>query len=225
LHEAARQKLPDLPQLPHLRPAAIATWRGRMVNEYQSSLVFGSLALQAERAGLAARLSEELRELEAEERRHGVLCGSVVEALGGDARSQVATPRVLPGHASCAPLEAFLRNLLSVSCLSETVAVALIGAEREYRQGFEHLANAKKENERQHFGVFTALQPRHHGAEVRPRATDSAIAPVDDRDSHGAMDRQVRPLSACPPRGSRRRSGRRVHVRVHPAPAGAPDFQ
>lgn len=130
LREAARQKLPDLPHLPHLRPAAIATWRGRMVNEYQSSLVFGSLARQAERAGLATHLSEELREFEAEERRHGVLCGSVVEALGGDARSQVATPRALPGHASCAPLEAFLRNLLSVSCLSETVAVALIGAER-----------------------------------------------------------------------------------------------
>lgn len=130
LREAARQKLPNLPDLPHLRNAAIATWRGRMVNEYQSSLVFGSLALQAQRAGLAAHLSQELREFEAEERRHGVLCGSVVEALGGEARSQVATPRALPGHMGCAPLEAFLRNLLSVSCLSETVAVALIGAER-----------------------------------------------------------------------------------------------
>jgi hypothetical protein len=130
LREAARQKLPDLPHLPHLRPAAIATWRGRMVNEHQSSLVFGSLAVQAQRAGLAAHLSEELREFEAEERRHGVLCGSVVEALGGSARSEVATPRVLPAHGGCSPLEAFLRNLLSVSCLSETVAVALIGAER-----------------------------------------------------------------------------------------------
>jgi hypothetical protein len=116
--------------LPHLRPAAIATWRGRMVNEYQSSLVFGSLALQAQRAGLAAHLSEELREFEAEERRHGVLCGSVVEALGGAARSEVAAPRAVPVHSDCSPLEAFLRNVLSVSCLSETVAVALIGAER-----------------------------------------------------------------------------------------------
>ncbi len=120
----------DLPHLPHLRPAAVATWRGRMVNEYQSSLVFGGLALQARRAGLAAHLSEELREFEAEERRHGVLCGSVVEALGGSARADVAAPRALPAHGGCSPLEGFLRNLLSVSCLSETVAVALIGAER-----------------------------------------------------------------------------------------------
>jgi hypothetical protein len=130
LREAARQNLPQLPNLPHLFAAAIATWRGRMTNEYQSSLVFGSLALQAQRAGLALHLSRELREFEAEERRHGVLCGSVVEALGGEAQSEVTAPRALPAHPSCSPLEAFLRNLLSVSCLSETVAVALIGAER-----------------------------------------------------------------------------------------------
>jgi hypothetical protein len=36
----------------------------------------------------------------------------------------------VPEHASVEPLEGFLRNVLSVSCLSETVAVALIGAER-----------------------------------------------------------------------------------------------
>jgi hypothetical protein len=130
LRVAARQKLPAVPDLPQLWPAAIATWRGRMVNEYQSAEVFGALAVQAQRAGLAAPLSDELREFEAEERRHGVLCGSVVEALGGVAASRVSVPRRLPEHAGCAPLEAFVRNVLSVSCLSETVAVALIGAER-----------------------------------------------------------------------------------------------
>jgi hypothetical protein len=101
-----------------------------MINEYQSAQVFGGLALQAERCALAACVSEELREFEAEERRHGVLCGSVVEALGGEARSAVSPLRRLPEHGGCAALEGFLRNLLSVSCLSETVAVALIGAER-----------------------------------------------------------------------------------------------
>jgi hypothetical protein len=42
----------------------------------------------------------------------------------------VQRPRRLPEHPDVPVLEAFLRNLLSVSCLSETVAVALIGAER-----------------------------------------------------------------------------------------------
>lgn len=101
-----------------------------MVNEYQSAEVFGALAQQAERLGLASAVVQQLREFEAEERRHGVLCGGVVEALGGQACAEVTTPRPLPEHADVVPLEGFLRNVLSVSCLSETVAVALIGAER-----------------------------------------------------------------------------------------------
>ena len=127
---AEQLELPALPEMERLRPAAIATWRGRMINEYQSAEVFGALAQQAERLGLAALVIEQLREFEREERRHGVLCGGVVEALGGEARADVTAPRRLPEHPGSAPLEAFLRNVLSVSCLSETVAVALIGAER-----------------------------------------------------------------------------------------------
>lgn len=130
LRTAARLHRPLVPDLPELRPAAIATWRGRMVNEYQSAAVFSALSQQAERVGLASAVAQQLSEFEAEERRHGVLCGGVVEALGGEALAEVTTPRPLPEHADVPPLEGFLRNVLSVSCLSETVAVALIGAER-----------------------------------------------------------------------------------------------
>jgi hypothetical protein len=130
LREAAREHRPLVPELPELRGAAIATWRARMVNEYQSAAVFGALSLQARRVGLSAVVALQLAEFEAEERKHGVLCGAVVEALGGEARADVTLPRKLSEHAGTAPLEGFLRNVLSVSCLSETVAVALIGAER-----------------------------------------------------------------------------------------------
>lgn len=130
LREAAQSRELALPQLPELRSAAIATWRARMINEYQSAAVFAALATQAERLGLAPTLAEQLREFEAEELKHGVLCGSVVEALGGAARADVSVPAPVPAHMDVAPLEGFLRNVLSVSCLSETVAVALIGAER-----------------------------------------------------------------------------------------------
>jgi hypothetical protein len=130
LRSSARQHRPALPNLPGLRAAAIATWRGRMVNEYQSAAVFGALGEQAEAVGMAAKVVDQLLEFEAEERKHGVLCGGVVEALGGEARAEVTTPRALSRHQGTAPLEGFLRNVLSVSCLSETVAVALIGAER-----------------------------------------------------------------------------------------------
>ena len=130
LRAEARQHRPVVPELPALRVAAVATWHGRMVNEHQSAQVFGALAAQAERCGLSPSVVQQLREFEAEERRHGVLCGGVVEALGGEARAQVATPPRLPQHRDVPALEGFLRNVLSVSCLSETVAVALIGAER-----------------------------------------------------------------------------------------------
>jgi hypothetical protein len=126
----ARRYRPEVPHLPHLRTSAIATWRQRMINEYQSSHVFSALADQALALALPAEQVTALREFVAEERRHGVLCGAVVEALGGEARAQVGALRPVPVHASVAPLEGFLRNVLSVSCLSETVAVALIGAER-----------------------------------------------------------------------------------------------
>ena len=130
LREQAQQRRPVVPELPALQVAAVATWRGRMINEYQSAEVFGALAAQAGRCGLSDAVVEQLREFEAEERKHGVLCGGVVEALGSEARAEVSTPRHLPEHADVPALEGFLRNVLSVSCLSETVAVALIGAER-----------------------------------------------------------------------------------------------
>lgn len=115
--------------MPELRDAAIATWRGRMVNEHGSARVFEGLARQFEEAGLG-ELGAEVETFAIEERRHGVLCGAVVEALGGEAIAEVAPGETYPLHEDVAPLEGALRNMLSICCLSETVAVALIGAER-----------------------------------------------------------------------------------------------
>jgi hypothetical protein len=55
----------------------------------------------------------------------------VVEALGGSARAEVDARAPLPSHPATSPRVAVLRNWLSVGCMSETVAVALIGMERE----------------------------------------------------------------------------------------------
>lgn len=130
LRQQARRHCPELPHLPALHGAAVATWCGRMVNEYQSAQVFDGLAQQARHLQLSATVVEQLTEFAHEERRHGVLCGGVVEALGGAACAIVTEPRAVPAHTGVPGLEGFLRNVLSVSCLSETVAVALIGAER-----------------------------------------------------------------------------------------------
>lgn len=131
LRGPAEPYMPRLGDPGPLREAAIATWHGRMVNEHQSARVFEGLAEQLADAGVDGELVAQCASFAHEERRHGVLCGAVVEALGGEAFADAELPAAFPAHADAAtPLEAALRSVLSVCCLSETVAVALIGAER-----------------------------------------------------------------------------------------------
>ena len=113
-----------------LRAAALRTWHGRMVNEHGSAPVFEALATQLEAVGAPAEDVARCREFADQERSHGVLCGAVVEALGGEARADIAEPEPVPEHPDVTPLEGVLRNLIHVGCMSETVAVSLIGAER-----------------------------------------------------------------------------------------------
>ncbi len=112
------------------RAAAVDTWRGRMVNESLSSRVFAGLVPQMMAADLPPRWLDRAARAATDELRHGRQCAAVVHALGGDAYAVVPHVSQLPTHDDASPLEAVLRNVLSVSCLSETVAVALIGAER-----------------------------------------------------------------------------------------------
>ena len=92
LRDEARKNMPAIADLPHLREAAIGTWTGRMINEHSSARVFDGLAKQFAEAGVH-EVVDEVRGFANEERRHGVLCGAVVEALGGQARPQRAHRR------------------------------------------------------------------------------------------------------------------------------------
>ncbi len=137
LREPARAEGLRLPHAGALERAAIATWTARMVNEHGSSRVFEQLAEQLSVSGELEGAAHCL-EFAREERRHGVLCGAVVNALGGEAVALGLAEAELPPHEDAStPREAALRNVLSVACLHETVAVALIGAEREEMQGGE----------------------------------------------------------------------------------------
>jgi hypothetical protein len=130
LREPARLHRLTVPDRPHLVRAARATWLGRMANEHGSARVFDTLAGQLAEAGFDEADVAACRRFAVEERQHGVLCGAVVESLGGEAVADIDPPIPVPRHEGVSRLEAALRNLLSVSCLSETVAVALIAAER-----------------------------------------------------------------------------------------------
>jgi hypothetical protein len=130
LRGEARSRRPALEVAEHLVPAAIRTWSVRMVNEHTSSAVFAALADQMLSAGYDGDRVARCRVFAEEEKKHGILCGAVVEALGGEATAQVPIPPEFPRHCDVSPVEGVLRNLLSICCLSETVAVSLIGADR-----------------------------------------------------------------------------------------------
>lgn len=112
------------------RRAAIAEWTGRMVNEHVSSRVFAGLLPQMMRAGVDADFQREAADAVVDELRHARLCAAVVEALGGEARAPLPDLDEVPRHDDVGALEGLLRNVLSVSCLNETVAVALLESNR-----------------------------------------------------------------------------------------------
>ncbi len=127
LRAEAAELRPPVPDFPELRAMARNTWAGRMRNEYGSSRVFAALADQLDEAGFDGA---SCREFAAEERRHGAACGAVVEAFGGEARFDMEPSPPLPQHRDTTRRVAVLRNVMHVGCMSETVAVALIAAER-----------------------------------------------------------------------------------------------
>ncbi len=113
------------------REAVIHTWRGRMKNEHVSARVFAALVGQMMAAGSPASEQALVARMISEELEHGRLCAAVVHALGGDPVMETGELSSVPVHEDVSPVEGLLRNVLSISCLSETVAVALIDAERE----------------------------------------------------------------------------------------------
>ncbi len=135
LHEQASRQ-PRLLTTEHLddevRERARATWRGRMVSEHTSAHVFGTLLGQGVRAGLSSDRLDPIAKAIDQELSHGLLCARVVVALGGEARGEMDGPMpMVPTHDDVAPLEGLVRNLISISCVFETLAVSLVSCERE----------------------------------------------------------------------------------------------
>lgn len=124
-------ELEALDLTPEERQLAIMTWQQRMRNEHVSARVFAALIPQLMRAGINdGRLSEVAAMIE-EELHHARLCASAAMALGGSAVTDLGTLPEVPRHEDAEPLEALLRNVISIACVSETIAVAQIQAEWE----------------------------------------------------------------------------------------------
>lgn len=122
--------LDDLPDLTEEeRAMAARTWRGRMVNEHISAQVFAGLVPQLMRAGLPSAIQTRVPRMISDELRHAEQCAGVVLALGHTPVAPLPPIVPIPTHDDAEPLEAVLRNVISVCCMSETVAVSVISAE------------------------------------------------------------------------------------------------
>jgi hypothetical protein len=114
------------------RAAALGNWRDRMVSEHASARVFAGFFDRLLRAGMPRRYHDMAGGAIDEELSHAVLCARALTALGGEARAPLPDPLPrLAQHEDATPVEAVLRDAISIGACSETVAVALVGAERE----------------------------------------------------------------------------------------------
>ena len=108
------------------RQAAIVEWTHRMADELVASRLFAGLLPQMMRAGVDAGFQAAAAEAVVDELRHARLCAAVVETLGGEVHPPVLGFEDVPRHEDVGALEALLRNVLSICCLEETAAVALL---------------------------------------------------------------------------------------------------
>lgn len=111
--------------------AARTSWKERMVSEHVSARVFATLVTQTMAAGLPADETHRVAAMIRQELDHARLCARVLLALGTEPVHDLPQLEVVPDHADASPMEALLRNVISVGCCSETVAVALVATERE----------------------------------------------------------------------------------------------
>lgn len=107
-------------------------WRKRMVHEHESAAVFTGLVPQMMAAEAPLDFKTVVTRCGLDELRHAGLCGQIVEFLGGTAEAEAdLETHSLPEHPDVDRFQAALRNVVFASCLSETVSMALLTAERE----------------------------------------------------------------------------------------------
>ena len=111
--------------------AALANWQMRMVSEHCSARVFAALLEQLMVANVKPAHIRQVSAMIDQELQHAELCARVVAGLGGSAVVDIPELPLVPRHDTASAIEAALRNVISISCCSETVAVSLVGTERE----------------------------------------------------------------------------------------------
>ena len=116
---------------PKAMEIAVATWRKRMIHEYESASVFAQIVPQLMEAGATIDFKTTVLRCAMDELRHATLCSQVIEFLGDDPSTEVEIDlEQVPAHDDCSKRVGALRNLLFAS-LTETISMGLLTEERE----------------------------------------------------------------------------------------------
>lgn len=116
---------------PGAMKVAVATWRKRMVHEYESASVFAQIVPQLMEGGATIDFKTTVLRCAMDELRHATLCAQVIKFLGDDPRTEVEIELgEVPKHTDCTKRISALRNLLFAS-LTETISMGLLTEERE----------------------------------------------------------------------------------------------
>ena len=116
---------------PRAVKVAVATWRKRMVHEYESASVFAQIVPQLMEAGATIDFKTTVLRCAMDELRHATLCAQVITFLGDDPRTEVEIELgEVPKHTDCSKRICAVRNLLFAS-LTETISMGLLTEERE----------------------------------------------------------------------------------------------
>lgn len=109
-----------------LSSLAVRVWATRLHAELDAARRFRSLARALSTTGASDHLADMANEAHADELRHASICGELVEYFGGE--PPVASPAA-EAELSPAPPNApewLVRELVAVSCITETLSTALL---------------------------------------------------------------------------------------------------
>lgn len=110
------------------RATAALVWRQRARAELEAAARFARLADQLAALGAVAPVIAMAREAAEDERRHAEQCATLVRELGGAPFTLEVVPALREvAPAGLGPRERLLYEIVAMSCVTETLSVALLG--------------------------------------------------------------------------------------------------
>jgi len=110
------------------RDRAGRVWAFRMRFEQEAALRFARLAAELDALGAVAKVVTLAREAAEDERRHAALCAALAARFGRRVANDDVPPPAPAAPSGLSPRERLLYEVVAMSCVTETLSAALLGA-------------------------------------------------------------------------------------------------